>query len=67
MAKEGGREWYQSISFNELSCPQVSFFDPKGTPSREKHKTPGRVLITFIEALTNLCKKIRQNLSRRSI
>jgi hypothetical protein len=53
MADNRGRNWYQYISFNKLSCPQVAFFDPKGTPSREKHKTPGRVLITFIEALTN--------------
>ena len=47
MAQEGGGEWYQSINFNKLSCRQVSVFGPKGTPSREKHKTPGRVLTTF--------------------
>ena len=44
MAQEGGGEWYQSINFNKLSCRQVSIFGPKGTPSREEHKTPGRVL-----------------------
>jgi hypothetical protein len=44
MAREGGGEWYQSISCNKLSCRQVSFFGPKGTPSREEHKTHGRVL-----------------------
>jgi len=63
MAREGGGEWYQSISFNKLSCRQVSFFGPKGTPSREEHKTPGSVLTTFIGALTNWCRKIRQNVS----
>jgi hypothetical protein len=40
MAQEGGGEWYQSINFNKLSCRQVSVFGPKGTPSREEHKTP---------------------------
>jgi hypothetical protein len=44
MAQEGGGEWYQSINFNKLSCRQVSVFGPKGTPSREEHKTLGRVL-----------------------
>jgi hypothetical protein len=63
MAREGGGEWYQSISFNKLSCRQVSFFGPKGTPSREEPKTPGSVLTTFIGALTNWCRKIRQNVS----
>ncbi len=53
MAQEGGRNWYR----------QVSVFSPKGTPSREEHKTPGRVLTTFFGALTNWCRKIRQNVS----
>ncbi len=61
--KGGGGEWYQSISFSKLSCRQVSFFGPKGTPSREEHKMPGGVLTTFIGALTNWCRKIRQNVS----
>jgi hypothetical protein len=59
----GGGEWYQSINFNELSCRQVSFFGPKGTPSREELKTSGSVLTTFTGALTNWCRKIRQNVS----
>ena len=63
MAQEGGGEWYQSINFNKLSCRQVSVFGPKGTPSREEHKTPGRVLTTFSVALTYWCRKIRQNVS----
>ena len=63
MAQEGGVRWYQSIHFDKLSCRQVSVFGPKGTPSREEHKTPGRVLTTFIGALTNWCRKIRQNVS----
>jgi hypothetical protein len=63
MALEGGRNWYQSIHFDKLSCRQVSVFGPKGTPSREEHKTPGRVLTTFFGALTNWCRKIRQNVS----
>ncbi len=63
MAQEGGGEWYQSINFNKLSCRQVSVFGPKGTPSREEHKTPGSVLTTFCVALTNWCRKIRQNVS----
>ena len=63
MAQEGGGEWYQSINFNKLSCRQVSFFGPKGTPSREEHKTSGSVLTTFTGALTNCCRKIRQNVS----
>jgi hypothetical protein len=67
MAQKGGGEWYQSINFNKLSCRQVSVFGPKGTPSREEHKTSGRVLTTFSVALTNWCRKIQQNVSRRSI
>jgi hypothetical protein len=63
MAREGGGEWYQSINFNKLSCRQLSVFGPKGTPSREEHKMPGSVLTTFIGALTNWCRKIRQNIS----
>ena len=63
MAQEGGGEWYQSINFNKLSCRQVSVFGPKGTPSREEHKTSGSVLTTFTGALTNWCRKIRQNVS----
>jgi hypothetical protein len=59
----GGGEWYQSINFNKLSCRQVSVFGPKGTPSREEHKTPGRVLTTFSVALTYCFRKIRQNVS----
>jgi hypothetical protein len=61
MAREGGEEWYQSINFNKLSCRQVSVFGPKGTPSREEHKTPGSVLTILSGALTNWCRKIRQN------
>jgi len=61
MAQEGGRNWYQSIHFDKLICRKVFFFGPKGTPSREEHKTPGRVLTTFIGALTNWCRKILQN------
>jgi hypothetical protein len=64
MEREGGGEWYQSINFYKLSCWHVSVFGPKGTPSREEHKTPGRVLITFSVALTNWCRKIRQNVSQ---
>jgi hypothetical protein len=41
----------------------VFFFGPKGTPSREEHKTPGSVLTTFSGALTNWGRKIRQNVS----
>jgi hypothetical protein len=64
MAREGGGEWYQSINFKKLSCRQVSFFGPKGTPSREEHKkTSGSVLPNFCGALTNWCRKIRQNVS----
>jgi hypothetical protein len=58
MAQEGGRNWYKSIHFDKLSCRQVSVFGPKGTPSREEHKTPGRVLTTFCVALTYWCRKI---------
>jgi hypothetical protein len=63
MKTEGGGEWYQSIHFNKLSCRQVIFFGPKGTPSREEHKTSGSVITTFIGALTNWCRKIWQNVS----
>jgi hypothetical protein len=63
MKTEGGGEWYQSIHFNKLSCRQVFFFSPKGTPSREEHKTSGSVIATFTEALTNWCRKIWQNVS----
>jgi hypothetical protein len=63
MAQEGGGEWYQLINFNKLCCRQVSVFGPKGTPPREEHKTPGRVLTTFSVVLTNWCRKIQQNMS----
>jgi hypothetical protein len=63
MAREGDGEWYKSINFNKLSCRQVSVFGPKGTPSLEEHKTPNRVLTTLSVALTNWCRKIRQNVS----
>jgi hypothetical protein len=63
MAHEGGRNWYQSIHFDKLSCRQVSVFGPKGTPSREEHKTHGRVLTTFSVVLTYWCRKIWQNVS----
>jgi hypothetical protein len=63
MAQEGGGEWYQLINFNKLSCRQVSVFGPKGTPSREEHKTPGHVLTTISVALTYWCRKIKQNVS----
>jgi hypothetical protein len=63
MAQEGGGEVYQSINFNKLSCRQVSVFGPKGTPSREEHKTPVCVLTTFSVVLTNWCRKIWQNVS----
>jgi hypothetical protein len=48
MKTEGGGEWYQSIHFYKLSYRQVSFFGPKGTLSREEHKTFGSVFTTFI-------------------
>jgi hypothetical protein len=35
MKTEGGGEWYQSIHFDKLSCRQVFFSGPKGTPSQE--------------------------------
>ena len=63
MAQEGGGEWYQSIHFDKLVCRKVFFFGPKGTPSREEHKTISSVLTTFTGALTNRCRKIRQNVS----
>jgi hypothetical protein len=63
MAQEGGGEWYQWIHFDTLVCRKVFFFGPKGTPSREEHKTSGNVLTNFSVALTYWCRKIRQNLS----
>jgi hypothetical protein len=39
MEKEEGGEWYHSILFDKLSCRQLFFSGPKGTPSREEHKT----------------------------
>ncbi len=33
-----GRNWYQTIHFDKLSCRQVSFSAPKQTLSREEHK-----------------------------
>ncbi len=59
----GGGEWYQSIHFDKLVCRKVFFFGPKGTPSREEHKTSGSVLTIFSVALTYWCRKIRQNFS----
>jgi hypothetical protein len=38
----------------------VSFSSPKGTLSREVHKTFSSVLTTFTGAMTNWCRKIRQ-------
>jgi hypothetical protein len=37
MKTEWGRNWYQSIHFDNLSCWQVSFSGPRWTPSREEH------------------------------
>jgi hypothetical protein len=48
MAQEGGGEWYKSIHFDKLVCRKVFFFGPKGTPSREEHKTISSVLTTFM-------------------
>jgi hypothetical protein len=59
----GGPKWYQSIHFDKLVCRQVSISSPKGTPSQEEHKTISSVLTTFTGALTNWCRKIRQNVS----
>jgi hypothetical protein len=60
MKTEGSGEWYmyQSIHLYKLSCRQVSFFGPKGTPLREEHKKFGSVLPTFTGALTNWCRQI---------
>jgi hypothetical protein len=63
MAKKGDRNWYESIHFDKLVFRKVFFFGPKGTPSREAYKTSGSVLTTFSVALTNWCRKIRQNVS----
>jgi hypothetical protein len=63
MAQEGGRNWYQSIHFDKLVCRKVFFFGPKGTSSREEHKTSGSVITTSSVALTNWCRKIWQNVS----
>jgi hypothetical protein len=38
MGTKGGQNWYQSIHYDVLSCRQVSFTLPQGTPSREEHK-----------------------------
>ena len=67
MAQEVGGEWYQSINFNKLSCRQVSFFGPKGTPSREEHKTSGSVLTTFTGALIIGVEKSSKTCPRRRI
>ncbi len=53
---------WRVVSIDQL-CRQVSVFGPKGTPSREEHKTPGRVLTTFSVALTYCCRKIQPNVS----
>ncbi len=39
MKTEVGRQWYQSIHFDELSCRQVVFSGPQWTPSREEQKS----------------------------
>jgi hypothetical protein len=51
MAQERARNWYQSIHFYKLVCRKVSVFGPKGTPSREEHKTISSVLTTFYSIL----------------
>jgi hypothetical protein len=37
MKTEVGRNWYQLIHFEKLSCRQVSFSSPKWIPLREEH------------------------------
>jgi hypothetical protein len=38
MATKEGQNWYQSIYYDVLlSCRQMSFILPQGTPSREEH------------------------------
>jgi hypothetical protein len=46
-----GRNGYQSIHFDKLSCRQVSFSVPKWTPSQEEHKRferPQYILTLFM-------------------
>ncbi len=38
LKKEVGRNWYQSIHFDKLSCRQESFSGSNWTPLREEHK-----------------------------
>jgi|688.fasta_scaffold122643_3 hypothetical protein len=38
MGTKGGQNWYQLIHYDVLSCWQMSFTLPKGTPSQEEHK-----------------------------
>jgi hypothetical protein len=38
MKIEVGRNWYQSIHFDKLSCRKVSFSGPKWTPSTKTLK-----------------------------
>jgi hypothetical protein len=47
MGTKGGQNWYQSIPYDSLSCRQVSFTLPQGTPSREEHKTFSAALVLF--------------------
>jgi hypothetical protein len=46
MKTEVDQNRYQSIHFDKLSCRQVSFSDPKGTPSREEHKCFTKIIYT---------------------
>jgi hypothetical protein len=49
-----GRNWYQSIHCDKMSCRQVSFFGPKWTPSREEHKVFQRPYILTLSQSVGL-------------
>jgi hypothetical protein len=38
MKTEVGRNWFESVHFDILSCRGKSFSNPKWTSSREEHK-----------------------------
>ncbi len=55
-----GRNQAQTIRIDEQYCRQVCFFNYKGTPSREKHKTSFSVLtigLNLLAEFTKSCKR----------
>jgi hypothetical protein len=58
-----GRKWYQSIDNFKMPGWPFPFFNFKGTPSREEHKTVPSVFTTFESASTGQLGLLQSSVS----